>query len=55
MIWNNMFNLDLIEFAPLNRIDGADRLYETPGGSYPSVTTVLDKTKTFLIKNSKQY
>jgi genome maintenance exonuclease 1 len=40
-----MFELDLIEFPTLNRVDGADRTYETPGGSYPSVTTVLDKTK----------
>ena len=40
-----MFKHDLIDFTPLNRVDGADRLYETPSGSYPSVTTVLDKTK----------
>lgn len=40
-----MFNLDLIDFPALNRVDGVDRLYETPGGAYPSVTTVLDKTK----------
>ena len=39
------FELDLIEFAHLNRIDGETaRLYETPTGErYPSVTTVLGK------------
>ena len=39
------FDLDLIEFASLNRIDGETaRLYETPTGErYPSVTTVLGK------------
>lgn len=39
------FNLDLLEFAQLNRIDGeVARLYETPTGQkYPSVTTVLGK------------
>ena len=39
------FQLDLIEFAHLNRIDGETaRLYETPTGErYPSVTTVLGK------------
>lgn len=38
------FELDLLEFAHLNRIDGDTRLYETPTGErYPSVTTVLGK------------
>lgn len=38
------FELDLIDFAALNRIDGDTRLYETPDGNrYPSVTTVLGK------------
>ena len=39
------FDLDLIEFAHLNRIDGETaRLYETSTGErYPSVTTVLGK------------
>lgn len=39
-------------YQPLNRIDGASRLYETPDGSrVPSVTTILDKTKS---EESKQ-
>lgn len=39
------FELDLLEFHRLNRIDGEiSRLYETPTGErYPSVTTVLGK------------
>lgn len=38
------FELNMIEFAQLNRIDGETRLYETPTGQrYPSVTTVLGK------------
>jgi len=46
-----MFNLDLIELPSLIRIDGEQRHYQTPTGQkYPSVTTVLSKTKdqTFL-------
>ncbi len=40
-IFNPKFN-----YKKLNRIDGASRLYETPDGSrVPSVTTILDKTK----------
>ena len=41
-----MFNLDLIEFPKLQRIDAEDgRRYVTPEGrAYPSVTTVLSKT-----------
>ena len=41
-----MFNLDLIEFPTLQRIDAEDgRRYVTPEGkAYPSVTTVLSKT-----------
>ena len=39
--YNPKFN-----YKKLKRIDGASRLYETPDGSrVPSVTTVLDKTK----------
>jgi hypothetical protein len=39
-------------YQPLNRIDGASRLYETPDGSrVPSVTTILDRTKS---EESKQ-
>lgn len=38
------FDLDLIGFSALQRIDGPTRLYETPTGErYPSVTTVLGK------------
>jgi hypothetical protein len=39
------FDIELLEFAHLNRIDGETaRLYETPTGErYPSVTTVLGK------------
>jgi len=41
-----MFNVDLIELPKLVRIDGDVRVYETPTGQkYPSVTTVLSKTK----------
>ena len=41
-----MFKLDLIELPKLVRIDGDIRVYETPTGQkYPSVTTVLSKTK----------
>lgn len=42
-----MFKLDLIEFPTLQRIDAEDgRRYVTPeGNAYPSVTTVLGKTK----------
>lgn len=40
------FNVDLIELPTLVRIDGEIRHYETPTGEkYPSVTTVLSKTK----------
>lgn len=39
-------------YQPLNRIDGASRLYETPDGArVPSVTTILDRTKS---EESKQ-
>ena len=39
-------------YKPLNRIDGASRLYETPDGArVPSVTTILDRTKS---EESKQ-
>lgn len=41
-----MFELDLIELPELIRIDGDIRTYQTPTGQkYPSVTTVLSKTK----------
>jgi ATP-dependent exoDNAse (exonuclease V) beta subunit len=41
-----MFNVDLIELPELIRIDGDIRTYLTPTGEkYPSVTTVLSKTK----------
>lgn len=41
-----MFNVDLIELPKLVRIDGEIRTYLTPTGEkYPSVTTVLSKTK----------
>lgn len=41
-----MFNVDLIELPKLVRIDGDIRTYLTPTGEkYPSVTTVLSKTK----------
>lgn len=41
-----MFNCDLIELPKLVRIDGEIRTYLTPTGEkYPSVTTVLSKTK----------
>lgn len=41
-----MFNVDLIDLPKLTRIDGDVRVYETPTGEkYPSVTTVLSKTK----------
>ena len=41
-----MFNHDLIELPKLVRIDGDIRTYLTPTGEkYPSVTTVLSKTK----------
>ncbi len=41
-----MFNVDLIELPELVRIDGDIRTYLTPTGEkYPSVTTVLSKTK----------
>lgn len=41
-----MFKLDLIELPKLVRIDGEIRQYLTPSGEkYPSVTTVLSKTK----------
>lgn len=41
-----MFNVDLIELPKLIRIDGDVRTYLTPTGEkYPSVTTVLSKTK----------
>lgn len=49
LVKNSVFNrkdfeMDLIEFAGLKRIDGETRLYETPQGNrYPSVTTVLGK------------
>lgn len=41
-----MFNIDLLELPKLVRIDGDIRTYQTPTGEkYPSVTTVLSKTK----------
>jgi genome maintenance exonuclease 1 len=41
-----LFNVDLIELPKLVRIDGDIRTYLTPTGEkYPSVTTVLSKTK----------
>lgn len=41
-----MFNVDLIELPKLVRMDGEIRTYLTPSGEkYPSVTTVLSKTK----------
>lgn len=41
-----MFNVDLIELPKLVRMDGDIRTYLTPTGEkYPSVTTVLGKTK----------
>lgn len=41
-----MFKLDLIELPKLVRNDGEIRTYQSPTGqSYPSVTTVLSKTK----------
>lgn len=41
-----MFNVDLIELPKLIRMDGEIRTYLTPSGEkYPSVTTVLSKTK----------
>ena len=41
-----MFKLDLIELPKLVRIDGEIRQYLTPSGEkYPSVTTILSKTK----------
>jgi hypothetical protein len=41
-----LFNVDLIELPELVRIDGDIRTYLTPTGEkYPSVTTVLSKTK----------
>lgn len=41
-----MFNVDLLELPELVRIDGDVRTYLTPTGEkYPSVTTVLSKTK----------
>lgn len=41
-----MFIIDLIELPKLIRNDGDVRTYETPTGEkYPSVTTVLSKTK----------
>lgn len=52
-----MFNVDLIELPELVRIDGEIRTYLTPTGEkYPSVTTVLSKTKdqTHLIKWRKR-
>ena len=52
-----MFNVDLIELPELVRIDGDVRTYLTPTGEkYPSVTTVLSKTKdmTHLIKWRKR-
>lgn len=39
------FNLNLIEFPPITRIDGDIRLYETPEGNrYHSMTTFLKMT-----------
>jgi ATP-dependent exoDNAse (exonuclease V) beta subunit len=41
-----LFNIDLLELPKLVRIDGDIRTYQTPTGEkYPSVTTVLSKTK----------
>ena len=42
---SNLYN-PKFDYQPLNRVteDGC-RLYDTPGGKLPSVTTILDKTK----------
>ena len=34
------------DYKPLSRVtEDGRRLYDTPGGKLPSVTTILDKTK----------
>lgn len=38
--------VDKYQYLDLNRIDGSQRLYETPTGSLPSVTTILSATDT---------
>ena len=43
---SNLYN-PKFDYQPLNRVtEDGRRLYETPGGKLPSVTTILDKTKT---------
>ena len=47
----------IYEYKKLKRVEtNGNRLYETPGGNVPSVTTILDKTadKTFLIEWRKR-
>ena len=40
-----MFN-PRFDYQPLSRVtEDGRRLYDTPGGKLPSVTTILDKTK----------
>jgi hypothetical protein len=41
----NLYN-PRFDYQPLNRVtEDSRRLYDTPGGKLPSVTTILDKTK----------
>jgi hypothetical protein len=41
----NLYN-PKFDYQPLNRVtEDGRRLYDTPGGKLPSVTTILDKTK----------
>ena len=42
---SNLYN-PKFDYQPLNRVtEDGRRLYDTPGGKLPSVTTILDKTK----------
>jgi genome maintenance exonuclease 1 len=42
---SNLYN-PRFDYQPLNRVtEDGRRLYDTPGGKLPSVTTVLEKTK----------
>ena len=42
---SNLYN-PKFDYQPLNRVtENGHRLYDTPGGKLPSVTTILDKTK----------
>ena len=42
---SNLYN-PKFDYQPLNRVtEDGHRLYDTPGGKLPSVTTILDKTK----------